>query len=366
MFKSILRLASESSIVSAQDFKGMLEKLLKPNGRIVNVNTPKALHTEQMAFVELINLPVGKDGNGAEAVNNRMLFSVSDFSQPKVTVTQLTSNLPREWKLRAKTGTPEQVAKHIATFVNKVVQEVEPRWTHSKVAFIEPYKDDGDHQVKAGLASLKKAIVHAEKAQGLLKTLEKESNAHRKLVLDAIEEFIDVLEKLDQKKVGPFLAKAKSTLPGVRSAKWTEFLAGGGPAFDFTMAVGDLPSKLRAWLTKNKPTLGALEKFYSATMGKVHKSSRALQEEVKGLEPLVDEAWSEAKGTEVLTPAHRTDFDLSDMNAYADIFRDAKAFAEYPMIHMDKAEERFDGFVESLKEMEKLLGSMKNGVKKLR
>lgn len=46
----------------------------------------------------------------------------------------MTSTLPREYALRAKTGTPSQVAQYLAIFINKVVQEVPPKFTHTRDA----------------------------------------------------------------------------------------------------------------------------------------------------------------------------------------------------------------------------------------
>ena len=234
---------------------------------------------------------------------------------------------------------------------------------HLKVAYIQPDKDDGDLQIKKGIAAIKKGLVQAEKAADSLKSLEKDANEHRKIVLDTIEEFISVLEKLDPKKVGPFLAKAKSSLPGVKSAKWTEFLSGGGPALEFVMVTGDLPRKLRAWVTKNKAGLGDLEKFYNSAMQQYSKSSRAISEKVKYLETIVDKAWAEVEYFDILMP-HGVPY--AEGEAYQDIFNDVRHFSSSPNIYMDKAEERYAGFVESLKEMLKLLeGMLKETEKRL-
>jgi len=232
-----------------------------------------------------------------------------------------------------------------------------------KAAYIQPDKDDGDLQIKKGIAAIKKGLVQAEKAADSLKALEKDANEHRKIVLDTIEEFISVLEKLDPKKVGPFLAKAKSSLPGVKSAKWTEFLSGGGPALEFVMVAGDLPRKLRAWVTKNKAGLGDLEKFYNSAMQQYSKSSRAISEKVKDLEIIVDKAWAEVEYSDILMP-HGVPYPEGE--AYQDIFNDVRQFSSSPNIYMDKAEERYTGFVESLKEMLKLLeGMLKETEKRL-
>ena len=245
--------------------------------------------------------------------------------------------------------------------IKEVESEVLPRHPklkRVKTAYIQPDKDDGDLQIKKGIAAIKKGLVQAEKAADSLKSLEKDANEHRKIVLDTIEEFISVLEKLDLKKVGPFLAEAKSSLPGARSAKWSEYLSGGGPSIGFIRAVGDLPRKLRAWVTKNKASLGDLEKFYSVALKKYSKSSSDLYERVKGLETVVDKAWAEVEYFDILVPHGAQGIHVPAMEAYKDIFNDVRLFSSSPNIYMDKAEERYAGFVESLKEMLKLLEDM--------
>lgn len=96
---------------------------------------------EDSVYVNFINLPrgVGSAGGGAEGENNRMSFHVEGFgpadSPPpsgKVKVEMRVSSLPRERKLRAKSGPPAAIAKYLANFLRTIVREVPPRFTHSR------------------------------------------------------------------------------------------------------------------------------------------------------------------------------------------------------------------------------------------
>lgn len=97
----------------------------------------------QQAFVNYINLPegVGDAGGGAEAENNRMHFEIysgkGNYYQKtippgKVKIEMHVSALPRTYKLRAKTGTPEAIGKYLADFLNMIAREVPPKFTHTR------------------------------------------------------------------------------------------------------------------------------------------------------------------------------------------------------------------------------------------
>jgi len=92
-------------------------------------------------FVNFYNIPVRSEPRArAELENNRMMFTVSGFgsgqSDPppsgKVKIEQTMSALPREYRLRQKTGTPEQIALYLADFLNKISAQVPPKYTHSR------------------------------------------------------------------------------------------------------------------------------------------------------------------------------------------------------------------------------------------
>ena len=92
--------------------------------------------------VNYINLPtgIGGAGGGAEAENNRMLFIVDGFGYGpddpsptgKVKIEMSMSTLPREYKLRAKTGTPAAIATYLADFLSRVAADVPPHFTHTQ------------------------------------------------------------------------------------------------------------------------------------------------------------------------------------------------------------------------------------------
>lgn len=137
--------------MSATEFKAALEQRLRLEGRQarVQVETGWGPKKEESVYVNFINLPlgIGAAGGGAEAENNRASFWVRGFgpaSAPeaaKVKVEQSNSSLykgagapSRETRvtMRSKTGTPEQVAKSLADFLNGVVKDVAPRFTHTQ------------------------------------------------------------------------------------------------------------------------------------------------------------------------------------------------------------------------------------------
>ena len=145
------KVAAEEAM-SPEEFKKLLEGQLKPNGRFIAVSVAKPLANEQLVFVTLINLPeeLGKKRD-VEGMNNRLQISI-DLTRPKVKAEQMSSQLPREFKLRGKSGTPAQIAKHVADFLNKVVQEVPPKYTHTKVAskaVVNPWKVTAASSMKA-------------------------------------------------------------------------------------------------------------------------------------------------------------------------------------------------------------------------
>lgn len=97
-------------------------------------------------FVNFVNLPegIGSAGGGAEAQNNRMMFTITwprvrgvyaddkAVAEGQVRVEQSVSALPREYRLRAKSGRPEVIARYLADFINRVVREVPPKYTHTR------------------------------------------------------------------------------------------------------------------------------------------------------------------------------------------------------------------------------------------
>lgn len=132
----------------AADFEGLLRSALRfaPSRARVTVRHEHRLggpkHFYESVYVNFVNLPegAGGGGGGAEAENNRMSFWIHGFygaephaSPPsgKVKIEHANSALPREYRLRGKSGKPEVIAKYLADFLNRVVVEVPPRWTHT-------------------------------------------------------------------------------------------------------------------------------------------------------------------------------------------------------------------------------------------
>lgn len=132
----------------AYEFAELLKSLVNTQGRQLRVAIEHRLggpaHYYESVYVNFINLPteLGRGGGGgAEAENNRMSFWIHGFNgadqhapPPKgvVKIEMSNSTLPREYKLRGKTAAPEAIAKYLATFLNKVIAEVPPRFTHTQ------------------------------------------------------------------------------------------------------------------------------------------------------------------------------------------------------------------------------------------
>lgn len=100
-------------------------------------------------FVNYYNLPediiARREGGGAEAENNRFMFVVAGFSEgrtgagqgvpiaaTKVKLEHTINSGNHAYRLRGKTGSPEQVARYLAAFLTKIATEVEPRYTHTR------------------------------------------------------------------------------------------------------------------------------------------------------------------------------------------------------------------------------------------
>jgi len=113
-----------------EEFVKLVESQLVLNGRRIRFTKYGT-----MTFINFFNFPseVCGGGGGAELENNRMMFSVGGFGKDRVMVEMRVSALPRGYRLRKKTGTPPQIAKYLSDFINKVVREVEPNFTHTKL-----------------------------------------------------------------------------------------------------------------------------------------------------------------------------------------------------------------------------------------
>lgn len=109
------------AIESMNDFKRVFMSRLDLQGRSVAVSgSPMGGASLTIRFV---NLPGVTNFGDADAENNKMTFMVDGFeTEPqKLKVELLASALPREFKLRAKSGNPAAIAQYLATFINGVV-----------------------------------------------------------------------------------------------------------------------------------------------------------------------------------------------------------------------------------------------------
>lgn len=139
--------------MGSADFAAVLASLLDVGDRQVRIQNEHSLGGKYdpstgrympdvgSVYVNFVNLPtgIGRAGGGAEAENNRMSFWIRGFDRldphkpaTKVKVEMSNSALPRSFNMRAKTGTPVQVAKYLATFLNRIVREVPPNYTHTR------------------------------------------------------------------------------------------------------------------------------------------------------------------------------------------------------------------------------------------
>lgn len=131
--------------MNAQAFADTLRGLLQLQGRHAGIRvTGLRLVANQPddVYVNFINLPegVGKAGGGAEAENNRASFWVRGFgvhgapsATGKVKVEMANSVFRSKGiaPMRAKTASPSVIAKYLADYINKIVAEVPPHFTHT-------------------------------------------------------------------------------------------------------------------------------------------------------------------------------------------------------------------------------------------
>ena len=128
-------------MLSSVEFIALLKSHLQQNRMQIRIrNYETSPSARNSVYVNFINLPEAIAGtSGAEAENNRMSFWIEGFGRNlpmkdgMVKVQMHNSALPREYRLRAKTATPEKIAQYLADFLNKVVKEVPPNYTHTKI-----------------------------------------------------------------------------------------------------------------------------------------------------------------------------------------------------------------------------------------
>jgi hypothetical protein len=135
-------------VLSANEFMEILNACLSPlvdSERTVmaRFSTTKGFTnrpSQSSVLVNFYNLPENRvkegRGGGAEATNNRMLFSIHGFDEAadvpvaKVRVEQLIT-LGRGMKiLRTKNGSPDKIALYLAKYINEIAEAVAPNFTH--------------------------------------------------------------------------------------------------------------------------------------------------------------------------------------------------------------------------------------------
>ena len=120
--------------MTAEDFTEEFERHLKVGDRQVHTKIDR-LGGKPSVAVTLINLPDPRGaGGGAEAMNNRALFMTHFDQNPaeKIKVESLVSLFnSKTKKFRAKSGHPAQIAQYLADYINQLVKDNEPRFTHS-------------------------------------------------------------------------------------------------------------------------------------------------------------------------------------------------------------------------------------------
>jgi|GEM_PF-1039239 len=128
--------------MSADAFIELLSSKLQRFDRQARVRFDPSLAGERgggSVYVNFINLPpgVGDAGGGAEAENNRASFHIRGFAYDptvpvaKVKVDQSNNVFRRTVPFRARTGSPEVVARHLSEYLAAIVKTVPPNFTHT-------------------------------------------------------------------------------------------------------------------------------------------------------------------------------------------------------------------------------------------
>lgn len=113
------------------DFQTLLRSYLTIGDRAIRFRAAGPT----LLFINYYNLPESvaalKAGGGAEAENNRLMLMVEqkgDKLKVELSVPFAGGGRP----LRAKTGTPDQIARYVAAYINAIHAEVPPNFTHTR------------------------------------------------------------------------------------------------------------------------------------------------------------------------------------------------------------------------------------------
>jgi len=120
---------TEAATMGSAEFVKAVERQVKLNGKYLNLdNYNKFNDRYNNVIITFINIPGG--GGGAQAMNNRYQITVDGFGagpddpppKGKVKAKELTGAYFAQQqglkKMRAKTGTPDKVAKYVADYIS--------------------------------------------------------------------------------------------------------------------------------------------------------------------------------------------------------------------------------------------------------
>ena len=83
-------------------------------------------------FINFYNLPIDLVCDRAEKENNRLMFCLRQKGD-KFQLEHSVNNLSRQYQLRGKTASLEKLIQYLAHFLQKVIAEVPPNYTHTKM-----------------------------------------------------------------------------------------------------------------------------------------------------------------------------------------------------------------------------------------
>lgn len=132
-----MKTAAEGTIGSADFIELLRSKLSVGDRKVSFVN-----HGNQI-FLNYINLPVKLSNGGAEAENNRIMLAITGFGKGEnepapsgkvwveLVVCAVRDANQGRLRLRAKSGSPEQIAQYVADFLNMIAKDIPPNYTHT-------------------------------------------------------------------------------------------------------------------------------------------------------------------------------------------------------------------------------------------
>lgn len=121
------------------EFVELLEKKIDAKDRILKIQgDEKSSIKSGQVYVTLYNIPKSEN-KGTNPDNNRFIFGITGFDRQDLNVKAVKVKIEQgpmegapfaeraKWKLRGKSGTPQQIAEYLAKHIHRVIAEVEPR-----------------------------------------------------------------------------------------------------------------------------------------------------------------------------------------------------------------------------------------------